>query len=489
MIIDTRKVDRFVAELIAASRIPGLAIAVVHGDRTVFAKGYGVRDLGTGAPMTADTLYPIASTTKPLNALLLGTLMDEGRLDWDDPVRKFVPEFALADPAASESATLRDLVCMRTGLPRHDWLWLASDGDRRSLGERLQYLEPTAPFGRSFQYNNLTSTLAGHVAERVADDSWETLIEARILRPLGMVRTGFGPPDDPNVTRGYHETAGRHLIFSSSQFCKMAAPAGTWIHSTVVDMSRWIAFNLAFGCSSMPEIATVGRVKELRVGHMAIGSEITGLGDDANYGLGWILDRHRGNHRVSHGGYLSDVQSQVHLYPEANIGIVSVTNFGPPSLAGLINEHVLAIVENRYEGLNIAPHLALYEQQIEERRDTNAGQAQVPGSRPSGPLAEYAGSYSHRVYGEIIICEANGSLEFRKGSLRVRLRHWHNDSWVGDDPDQFSIHSQHPFETATPIMFERTAQGTIGTILVHFEPKTGPIGFIKGEARTGSDGL
>src|SRR5690348_10821115 len=128
-----RDVDALLTPLLRQARIPGVAIAVVIGEELVYAKGFGSRNLAQNAPMTPDTLYPIASTTKSINATLLAMLVDDGLIQWDTPVRRYLPHFALRDEMASARATLRDLVTMRTGLPRHDWVWIANPGSRAQL--------------------------------------------------------------------------------------------------------------------------------------------------------------------------------------------------------------------------------------------------------------------------------------------------------------------------------------------------------------------
>src|SRR5271156_841420 len=149
---NVEKLDSIIGPMLRAARVPGAAIAVVAGGEVVYAQGYGYRDLVAKLPVTPDTVYPIASTTKAINATLLGMLVDEGRLAWDAPVQNYLPRFRIGDSSRSSQITVRDLLLMRTGLPRHDWLWIENPTNRADLVERLRYLEMSAGFRERFQY-------------------------------------------------------------------------------------------------------------------------------------------------------------------------------------------------------------------------------------------------------------------------------------------------------------------------------------------------
>jgi CubicO group peptidase (beta-lactamase class C family) len=193
--------DALIEPMLQAARIPGAAIAIVAGGETGFSRGYGYRDLAAKLPMTSRTLYPIGSTTKAINATVLGMLVDEGLLAWDAPVQNYLPQLRMRDAAVSAQVTLRDLIVMRTGLPRHDWVWTENSVRRAELAERLRHLESSAGFRERFQYNNMTVTIAGHVAELVTGQSWNDLVRQHLLEPLDMNVTRFTLPSDGEATR------------------------------------------------------------------------------------------------------------------------------------------------------------------------------------------------------------------------------------------------------------------------------------------------
>ncbi len=170
-------------------KVPGAAIAVIKEDQ-VMVQGFGYRDVEQQLPVTPEMLFAIGSATKPFTTTAIGILVDKGKLDWDRPVRKWLPELKMFDPVATERLTLRDMACHRSGLPRYD-VMLASSFSRKELIERLQYLEPNQDFRAKFQYQNLMYIAAGYLLGKVADTSWEAFVEEYLFAPLEMKTSNF----------------------------------------------------------------------------------------------------------------------------------------------------------------------------------------------------------------------------------------------------------------------------------------------------------
>jgi len=159
--------------------VPGVAVAVIGEDEVILAKGYGYRDIDKKKPMTADTLLAIGSSSKAFTTFAMGSLVDKGKLDWEEPVRTYIPWFRLYDPFASEHLTPRDLVTHRSGLPRHDLVWYNNDkSSRKELVQKLAYLKPTADLRTRFQYNNLMFLTAGYLVEVLTGKTWENAVQA-----------------------------------------------------------------------------------------------------------------------------------------------------------------------------------------------------------------------------------------------------------------------------------------------------------------------
>ena len=180
--------DAFVTQVMADWQVPGLALAAVRDGRVVVSRVYGLRDPERGLPVTPRTLFAIGSVTKTFTATGLAILAEEGRLDWDRPVRQYLPDFALMDPRASREITPRDLVSHRSGLPRHDVLWYAEAFDRAEMLARLRHLKPTKALRKTFQYQNLMFMAAGVLAGRLDGTTWEDFTRRRLLDPLGHGR-------------------------------------------------------------------------------------------------------------------------------------------------------------------------------------------------------------------------------------------------------------------------------------------------------------
>jgi len=477
--IDAPRLRKMVEGVRRLGRIPGAALAVVANGETVFAEGFGVRNLERQLPLDADTLYPIASTSKSINATLLGMLVDEGKLSWDAPVQAYLPWFRLKDSLASEQVTLRDLVVMRTGLPRHDWLWMENPIDRAAIAERLRYLDASAGFRERFQYNNLTVTTSGYLAEVVTGKSWEALVQERILTPLGMHRTAFSAASSNPCTLGYHENELRELLAGRRVACEVTAPSGGVIHSTVEDMARWILFNLNGGCVDGKQLIQPSTLREIHSPQIVAGNDASARKPNAAYAIGWTLDTYNGYRRVSHGGYLHDVHSEVTFFPTENLGIVAFVNFGAPMLALLLCEHTFDLIKGLSPVSTAEARLAEYEKSIAKTREQRARAHRELNTAPSHPTDHYAGKYGHPAYGTIEISAEGGQLVLVRGGLTLPLEHWHYDTWVAAENDLFAIHSPHAFDRASRILFEMDLDGRINALSLALEPAVSRIRFCK----------
>src|SRR5215468_5237546 len=167
-------------------KIPGLAIAVVQNGEVTLVKAYGLRDVEAGLPVTTDTQFTICSITKSFTATGLALLVDERRLDWKKPVRDYVPEFRLHDAVATDRVTVIDLLCHRTGLPRHDWVHLPDDRAAGELLAPMRHLELSRDIRAAWQYNNLCYNVAGLLIERVSGQTYQDFIRSRLTDKLGM---------------------------------------------------------------------------------------------------------------------------------------------------------------------------------------------------------------------------------------------------------------------------------------------------------------
>jgi CubicO group peptidase (beta-lactamase class C family) len=481
MIAEASQIDRTVERALERARVPGAAIAIVRNGRLDYAQGYGVRDLHSRSSVTTETLYPIASTSKAFNATLLASLCEDGLLDWDAPVRDVLPEFRMADETAGKSVSLRDLVALRSGLPRHDWAWIDEPINRSELVARIAHLPLTAPLRERFQYTNLSPVVAACAAERVTGRSWETLIEERILEPAGMTKTRSDRPSCGNIVTGYLERAERTLARAPVFRSEAAAPSGGALHSTVRDMARWLQLNLGRGEVEGRHYFSKDWFATVHEPQVAVGGDPSGPSPGAWYALGWFVDEHEGTARLSHGGYLHAVSSHVALFPKRGIGVVSFINFGPAGIAPCLNRAIFDVLEGREADTGLDDRLREYERIVEENAARRTALARKRGTEPSLPVAEYAGCYRHPGYGQIMIGCEGGGLVLERGSFKLGLQHWDSDRWVIEPSDLFEIHRSCVFDCAGLVSFVTEDESKALALEMQLEENLLPARFVRVE--------
>jgi CubicO group peptidase (beta-lactamase class C family) len=311
--------DDVVADAMKKFEVPGMAIAIVKGKEVVYAKGFGYRDVEKQLPVTADTLFAIGSSSKAFTTFVLGTLVDEGKIEWDKPLRNYIPWFKLYDPVMTERLSVRDTVTHRSGLPRHDLVWYNNfDASRETFARKLAYLEPSADLREKWQYNNLMFLTAGYLTEVITGKTWEDAVLARILDPLGLKRTNFSVADsqkDSDFAQPYGKRDGKIEKIPFRPITNLA-PAGS-INSSVREMARWVTVHLNGGKYGDKKIAEAPTVADMHLAHMVTGAtspeaEITG----GEYGMGWFGDSYRGRRRIQHGGNIDGFSANVVLFPK-----------------------------------------------------------------------------------------------------------------------------------------------------------------------------
>jgi CubicO group peptidase (beta-lactamase class C family) len=470
--------DAFVSEAIEKWNVPGSAIAVVRGGETVYARGFGLRDVENDLPMTADTLFAIGSTTKAFTTTLMGTLVDEGKLDWDAPLRNYLPGFRLHDPLTTELITPRDLVTHRSGLPRHDLVWYNdTSSGRGEMVARIAHLEPSETLRAKFQYNNLMYLTAGYLIEQLTEKSWEESVRERILEPLGMARTNFSVFDsqkNDDFSQPYRESDDDEIEKIPFRPIDLMGPAGS-INSSVNEMARWILLNLNRGKVGDIQLVNSSTLADIHSPHMVTGTsqekpEILPIG----YGLGWGIDSYRGHLRISHGGGIDGFITSVVLFPNDDLGMVSFTNIGSP-LPDILNCHaadlVLGLDFIDWSGQGLERRAAGKEAATEAEQKKEA--TRVGGTSPSHKLADYAGDYEHPGYGELKVELEEGKLRVAYNDIVAPLEHWHYDVFNGAETE-----GDKTFEDAK-LLFRGDVNGNITEVEWTLEPRVDPILFLK----------
>ena len=438
--------DAYVARVMQAFEVPGIALTIVKSGQVLVAKGYGVRELGKPAPVDGRTLFGIASNTKIMTAAALATLVDEKKIEWDAPVVRYLPWFQMWDPYVTRELTVRDLLVHRSGLGlgAGDLLWWpASTYNRREVAERLRFIRPATSFRSAYAYDNVLYLVAGEVIEAISGQSWEDFVEARILRRLGMngsnVRHSAAAAGG-NVATPHAPVDGKVRPVKPFQ-SDNTNPAGG-VNSSAEDMARWLIVFLAHG--KLPDGSQLFSEDSWRQLTMTVTPlapaapppELAPLrANFRGYALGLGTADYRGQKVLLHTGGLPGYVSRVMMFPDLELGIAVLTN----QEAGEAFESVAYRVADHFLQAPAHDWLAAY-QAVQRRQagavdeaDRNAQTARNAASRPSLPLARYAGKYVDEWYGEIAIEEQNGGLRIRFTKtplLQGKLEHWQYDSFV-----------------------------------------------------------
>lgn len=468
------KIRDFIEASMEQWNVPGLAIAVVKDGETVMLEGFGLRDVEAELPVTEHTLFGIGSVTKAFTATLFQMLVEEGHLDWDQPVKESIPRFRLHDRRAEELITPRDFALHRSGLPRHDMIWVFNpDLDVAALIEAADHLQPSADFRTTWQYNNFGYMILGELIEQATGQSWENLVTARLLEPLGMhdaVTSIEAIADRDDFARTYQEDEEEGIKPLPLLGVGQAQSAGG-IAANAVDMAKWILFNLEGGRVGDEQlVSTVGLV-EMQSPQMMLPGAGFARGDVRfpAYGLGWMVDSYRGYYRVHHGGNTFGFSADVAMVPEEGIGVAVLVN-ATTALPYMITPYVLDVMLG-LEPAAVDPTMLAAQTQMDYSEVITSEAPRRTDTKPSRELQEYAGIYHHPAYGELRIeLSEEGGLVGTYYDARFPLEHWHFDQFRAEKLADW-------IPMPVPFHFETDFSGEVAAVAVGMEMMVDPIRF------------
>ena len=431
-----QKIDAFITKAMADWKMPGFSVAIVKNDSVIFAKGYGVKDITKNEPVDENTLFVIASCSKAFTTASLATLIDAGKLKWDDPVTKYLPNFQMYDPWVTKEMMVRDLVTHRSGLATFsgDFLWLSSTYDRKEVISRARFLKPTSSFRSRYGYQNIMFITAAEIIKAITDTTWADYVRAHILNPLGMNHTNTSYAlfnKDGNAAKAHYEKDGTMKIYSDVQQDNAHGALG--LNSSAIEMAQWIRLQLGKGTYNKQKIFSDRQSMEMWLNQTAIGI--------GNYGLGWGINYKNGKKTLSHGGGMPGMVSQVTLVPEDNFGFVLLSNL-EVGMVGAVNNYILDVMTNvepkDYEKIALdgyAKRKAGFEKEISRREEIR-----VKDSKPSLPLEKYCGTYEDKMYGDATVSLKDGKLYLHfipTPTFRGELKHYQYDTFQIDWEDEF----------------------------------------------------
>ena len=424
----------YIEEKRAEWQVPGVAVAVVKDGETVFSQGFGKRNVEDDLPVTPETIFAIGSSSKAFTAASVAIAVEDGKLAWDKPVRDYLPNFKMKDDFASERMTPRDLLCHRSGLPRHDLSWYNSPETREHLMERVRYLEPTSDFRTNFQYQNLMYMTAGYLAGKVEGCSWEELVRDRIFKPLGMTHSQFSVEDSQksdNHALPYNEKDDK-VFKTEFRNIVNVGPAGS-INSNVVDMIEWVKLQLNKGKVGEETVFSEASAHQLHSSQMVVADplweQVFGVGL-ISYGLGWFINPYQDQIMLHHGGNIDGFAALVSFMPGINAGVVVLTNLDHTSLPHVL-VHALYDRLLGVEGKDWSAHFMDFTNKMKaaaKEAEAKADEARVVGTEPSHPLEAYVGDYENPGYGVLnVTLNDEGTLETTYNRIPARLEHYHYD--------------------------------------------------------------
>lgn len=467
------RLDNYIEKTRQDWKIPGVAVAIVKDGKVVLAKGFGVKEHGKPGKVDEHTLFAIASNTKAFTSAALAMLVDEGKIDWDDRVRDYLPYFTLYDPYVSNEMRVRDLLCHRTGLVTFsgDLLWYETPYTAEEVIKRTRFLKPKYGFRSRFGYSNIMFMAAGEVIPAVTGKSWKEFITERIIKPLGMKTTNVGTGELKN----YDNVATPHFIDLEGNVIKVAyttsdtVGAAAAVNSNASDMAQWLMMLLNNGKLKDKQYLSENRLREMWTPHVSF---MVSEGYQKRYptthfrgyGLGWGMQDYKGRKLIAHGGGLDGMISKVTIVPEIGLGIVILTNSInslPTPLTFKILDMYLGGSQNDWCATALDSYKKHAEKQKKQMAEAAKKDKEIQAKQTADiNLQDYTGRYGGPMYGDATIALEKGILVLRLLPAPIfvsHLEHLQYDTFRLKLRNKFSFI---PKGTGT-VQFLRDAQGNI----------------------------
>ena len=442
--IDLLKVDEVVEKTLETFNVPGIAVGIVHNDEVVLAKGYGIANINTGEKVNSSTNFGIASNSKAFTTTAIALLIDQGKINWDDRVKKYIPEFKMYDDYVTENFTIRDLVVHRSGLGLGAGdLMVWPDGHDFTpddIIQNIQYLKPVSDFRTKYDYDNLLYIIAGVVIERVSGKSWTDFIEENFIQPLNMNRTAASwntLKDRSNVIVPHVPIDGELKVVDRYTNSIFDAAAG--LYSNVDDLIHWVKFQLNYGkTEDGRQLVSEEQMRQLSTPQTLQPNRTT---EPYNtlfraYGLGFQLQDMNGKLEVSHTGGLEGIVTQIIMYPQLDLGIIVLTN----QQSGAAFMSISNTIKDFYLGLPEKDWVEHYSELIAKRQgDADQIVSEVWKTVEENKKKRIAyidtlvGTYEDPWFGQVEISQSKGKLRFvskRSSQLQGDMFYYKGDTFA-----------------------------------------------------------
>lgn len=470
--------DALVLNAMKKTGVPGIAVAVVYRDEIVFAKGFGVREIGKPAPIDTDTVFQLASVSKPIASTVVAGLVGRDILDWHDPVREYDLSFALSDPYVSTHATFADLMSHRSGLHTGAGDLLEDLGYGRAYILAHLKQQPLDSFRSSYHYSNFGYTAGGQAAAVAAGMAWADLAEETLFKPLGMARSSYRHADymaHANRARLHAIGAdpdGPAWVAKYERFPDAEAPAGG-ASASIADIARYLRLQLNEGRFEGRSLIDADALAATHAPQQITGPPRTPTSRAAFYGFGWNVsyDEH-GYLELGHSGaFYLGAATNISLLPSEELGIAVFTNAAPIGVAEAIAKSFLDIARN---GAQTVDWLGFYGMVFRAMRNAEMNEfdyAEPPtAAEPPGPLDDYEGVYANDYYGPVTIARLGDRLTMTLGPTDRPIAR----ALAPYDGDTFT------FETfgenavgPTGAAFARDASGAVSKVVLDYYDRSG----------------
>jgi CubicO group peptidase (beta-lactamase class C family) len=480
-------IDKKMEEILKITKSAGFAVAVVDKDKVIYAKGFGYRDYENKIKADENTLFAIGSSSKAFTAAQMGVLAEQGKLKLEDSPAKYLPKLKFNNDELNAKVQIKDFMCHRSGLPRHDFSWYFFPTiDRDILLARMEHQEPFAQLREFWYYNNFGFLIQGRIGEVLTEKSWEENMDELFFTPLGMNRTNCSIEaleKDDNHAIGY--TVNKDEEIESTDYYKISgmAPAGA-INSSVSEMAKWVSCWINGGKYEDKTIFPAPYAEDAISSHAVVGKGVPGKDNPdlhmSTYGYGWFLSSYRGHYRVEHGGNIDGFSANVCFFPSDSLGIIVLANQGGSSVPYLVRNTISDQLFNIKDPSWISEFKEAQEKQkkakeeVEEVKTSN----KIAGTSPSHKLSDYSGTYNHPGYGDIRVFVKEDSL-FAMTSLEdtIYLDHHHYDLFMPFAYEDGKYDSLASFEML--LNFQTNVSGEISAVKAPFEVALDPIEFKK----------
>jgi CubicO group peptidase (beta-lactamase class C family) len=431
------KLEELAKQTLKQTGTPGMAIVVVYKDKVVYLKGFGVRKEGTDTPITADTVFQLASVSKPMATTVLAELVGEGVIKWDDPVTKYFPDFRLYVPWVTTQVTLRDFLCHRSGLPAGAGDLLEDMGyTQAEILHRLRFQKPASSFRSHYAYTNFGFTAAAVAAAKAEGKSWEDLIAEKLFKPLGMKSTSarFKDFEAAKNRALIHVNVAGKWTPKYVRNPQAQSPAGG-VSSTPRDLAQWMRLQLAGGKFAGRQIINAQALAETHCPQIVTGCNLK-TGRAGFYGLGWNVsydDHGRVFWRHSGAFYLGE-RTEVALLPADDLGIAVLSNAGPTGIPeGMTESFFEMLLTGKVTKDWIKLANQMFDEDVKNSYGYNTDYSKPPSQvTPALPAATYVGTYANPYFGDIDIAPHDSALVLRLGPKKtsLTLRHYDRDVFI-----------------------------------------------------------